>query len=335
MNPRIRAKVGPLLLFLLPLPGSAAEPQVQVVVQGLVAPCAVAARPESDQLFLAERGAGRIVRIVNNQAVEVVRGFGKSTYAEGPKHELRPLGLWFLDANTLLVGGGDVPDGEGVLRIYDLTKLGETPLELADAKVVASPVSQEKAGPAKARFYAVAATKEAVFLSCRRDDGPGWIARGAREASGLGAFARALPTADSDAFDAPLALIVSRRGYLVAGQIGDTNTPHDSLLAFYHPKNMKLLLRWQTGLYDVTGLAYSDKTGHLYATDAAWMAPAEGGLFQLIARKPTADPPMEAPRITRLDKPTALAFGADGSLYVTILGSSETGGKLLKFDPGL
>ena len=39
----------------------------------------------------------------------------------------------------------------------------------------------------------------------------------------------------------------------------------------------------ETGLYDITGLAYSPKTKLLYAIDFAWMAAGEGGLFRLDA----------------------------------------------------
>ena len=39
----------------------------------------------------------------------------------------------------------------------------------------------------------------------------------------------------------------------------------------------------ETRLYDITGLAYSPKTGLLYATDFAWMQTDEGGLFRLDA----------------------------------------------------
>jgi hypothetical protein len=36
-----------------------------------------------------------------------------------------------------------------------------------------------------------------------------------------------------------------------------------------------------------------------------------------------------------LDKPTAMAFGADGSLYVTVIGPEAKKGQLLKINPGL
>jgi glucose/arabinose dehydrogenase len=94
------------------------------------------------------------------------------------------------------------------------------------------------------------------------------------------------------------------------------------------------------GLYDVTGLAYSPKTKKLYATDFAWKKPSEGGLFEL-----TADgDKMKATRIVALEKPSALAFGPSGHLYVTVFDAQLEGaekaraadpGALLYIKPGL
>src|SRR5262249_4189782 len=111
----------------------------------------------------------------------------------------------------------------------------------------------------------------------------------------------------------------------------------DSLLSFYSAKTGKLLMNLETKLYDITGLAYSPKTGLLYATDFAWMKPDEGGLFRLDA----APGGVKVTKIASLDKPTALSFAPDGTLYLTVVGpkgESENApkqGKLLKIAPGL
>ena len=50
---------------------------------------------------------------------------------------------------------------------------------------------------------------------------------------------------------------------------------------------------------------------------------------------------MKATKIASLDKPTALAFAPDGTLYITVIGPKAEGenapkqGKLLKIAPGL
>ena len=63
-----------------------------------------------------------------------------------------------------------------------------------------------------------------------------------------------------------------------------------------------------------------------------------GGLFQLISKKDGEDQTIEAKKVLDLEKPTAMTFAEDGSLYITVIGTSEgdkKGGKLLKVKPGL
>jgi DNA-binding beta-propeller fold protein YncE len=132
-------------------------------------------------------------------------------------------------------------------------------------------------------------------------------------------------------------IALSKNGDIVIGQCGEVNKPQDSLLTFYSAKTGKMLLNLETKLYDITGLAYSPKTGLLYATDFAWMKPDEGGLFRLDASQDG----VKTTKIASLDKPTALAFAPDGTLYITVVGpkgeneNASKQGKLLKIAPGL
>ena len=116
--------------------------------------------------------------------------------------------------------------------------------------------------------------------------------------------------------DAPVAIALSKQGDIVVGQFGEVNKPQDSLLTFYSAKTGKMLMNLETKLYDITGLAYSPKSGNLYATDFAWMKPDEGGLYRL-DRNASG---VKAVKIASLDKPTALAFASDGTLYITVIG---------------
>ena len=100
-----------------------------------------------------------------------------------------------------------------------------------------------------------------------------------------GKLERYLPTKEMVEVDAPVGITISQQGEIVVGQCGEVNKPKDSLLSFYSAKTGKMLKNQETGLYDITGLAYSPKTGLLYATDFAWMAPAEGGLFGSTPRR--------------------------------------------------
>ena len=66
------------------------------------------------------------------------------------------------------------------------------------------------------------------------------------------------------------------------------------------PKTGKLKKSLKTGLSDLTGLAYSPKTGKLYATAFSWSAPDKGGLFRLDVNGDQ----VKAEKILSLDKPT-------------------------------
>jgi hypothetical protein len=67
------------------------------------------------------------------------------------------------------------------------------------------------------------------------------------------------------------------------------------------------------------------------------MKPDEGGLFRIDASATG----VKTSKIASLDKPTALAFAPDGTLYITVIGpkgeneNASKQGKLLKVAPGL
>ena len=96
------------------------------------------------------------------------------------------------------------------------------------------------------------------------------------------------------------------------------------------------------GLSDVAGLAYSPKTKKWYATDFSWVAPDQGGLFELAVAAEDGEGGQKNLKITKkklltLDKPTACAFDKDGNLYVAVFGTGKEGdqmspGQLLKIN---
>ncbi len=117
------------------------------------------------------------------------------------------------------------------------------------------------------------------------------------------------------------------------------NEQRDGVLSFYSGKTRRLLLSLKTDLFDVTALAYSLKAELLYATDFAWMEPKAGGLYRLDMALVGGVQGVKATRIVELDRPTAMVFASDGTLYVTTMGGKESAngksGQVLKITGGL
>jgi hypothetical protein len=320
----------------------AQEAKVETVLGGLSNPCGLAVQPETGHVFLSDSAGGRVIRIVDGKAEDVIKGSPKDVFGKGPFYELGPLGLVFLDKNTLVVGDGGFKDGEECIRVYTVPEAGKPALDFEkDAKSKSGPIAPAEGVVGEGNLYALAATKTAVYVTCNGDDTKGWVAKADITGSKLGNLERFIATKEQVEVDAPVGITISERGEIVVGQFGENNKPHDSLLTFYSAKTGMKIMNLETGLYDITALAYSPKTKLLYATDFAWMAESEGGLFRLDSDPQDPATALKSVKIAPLDKPTAMAFAPDGTLYITVIGPKKADenapkeGKLLKIAPGL
>ena len=315
-----------------------AETEVTTVLEGLTNPTGIAIQPETGDVFIADSGALKVIRVVDGQAQDVITGFTKDVYGKGPMFDIGPLGLAFIDKDTLVVGDGGKPDGEEQLLVYTVPAKGEAAIAADKSKFSFTlPATDDIKG--EGNFYGVAVNSTGIFVTCNGDDTKGWVAKADINGTKVDNFRRFIATKEAVEVDAPVAITISPRGEVVVGQMGEINVPEDGLLTFYNAKSGEKLLNVKTGLYDITGLAYSPK-GQLYAVDFAWMDTTKEGLFQLIAEKKDGEQSLKTEKLASLDKPTALAFGKDGSLYITVIGTAQEGkeqpsGKLLKVAPGL
>jgi hypothetical protein len=183
-------------------------------------------------------------------------------------------------------------------------------------------------------FYGIAVLGASAFVTCNGDDTKGWIARLELDLNKpaplkLTPFIKSRELTNKDA---PLGATITAEGKLLVCQFGNNTTHPDSLLTFYDPLSGNLEKKLTTSLRDLTGVAYSPKTGKLYGVDFSWAEPAKGGLFHL----EIVEEQVRAHRLASLDRPTALAFSPEGTLYVTVLGpnrdNSKRTGQLLVFE---
>ena len=315
---------------------ASAEVKTETIVSGLNNPCGVAIQPETGHVFVSDSGAGKIIRVDNGKAEDVIVGSGKDIYGKGPMYDIGPLGLAFIDKNTLVVGDGGYKDGEEYVRVFAVPEAGKPALDFdKDAKEKIGPLAAEGDVKPEGNLYGVAVTPTANYVTCNGDDTKGWVAKIERTGTKFGKLMRSIATKEETEVDAPVAITINAEGQIVVGQMGEINKPKDGLLTFYSAKTGKKLLNLETGLFDITGLAYAPKTGLLYATDFAWMESAEGGLFRLDQENKGGKQSVKVTKVAKLDKPTALAFADDGSVYITIIGTNKEGetgkaGALLK-----
>jgi DNA-binding beta-propeller fold protein YncE len=325
-----------LIALSLTTPLTAADPKVETVLEGLINPAGVAVQPETGVVFVSDSGAGKVLRVVEGKAQDVIAGSPKDVYGKGPKYDIGPLGIAFFDKNTLVVGDGGFMDGAEYIRVFTLPEAGKALDYDKDAKTKAGPVEASADLKPEGNFYGLAVSKSAVYVTSNGDDTKGWVLRMTVEGTKFGKLERWLATKEAVEVDAPVGITLSPRGEIVIGQMGEVNSPNDSLLTFYNASTGKKLLNLETKLHDITALAYHPKTGLLYVTDFAWMEPKEAGLFRIDRGAKDGDAPIKVTKVVALEKPTAMAFGPDGALYVTTIGApgeEETAaktGKLVK-----
>ena len=295
------------------------------IAEGLDNPTGIAIQPSTEDVFVAERPG--IVRFViesgggTTRTVEI-NDFPTDQYGKGPIYDIGPLGLAFLNEDSLVVGDGSQKDVDEVIRIYRVGGDPQSePIKAADVMLSLGPLSTTEELKAEGNYYGVVVTEQGIYATANGDDTKGWVVRSLFGNDGLpGKLDRFLATKEAVERDAPVAITVNSDGDLVIGQMGEINIPGDSLLSIYDASTGKLKANYETGVNDITGLAY-DSAGHLFATDFSWMDPPQGALYKLTV----SGDECTATKVFDLDKPTALAFDKHDNLYVSVFGTAKEG----------
>ena len=299
----------------------------KVVAKGLDNPTGLAVQPGTGHVFIASHAGVLRLDPKSGKVTTEIGGYPDPTdvYGKGPKYPIGPLGLAFLDAEHLVVGGGSRKDGDELVRVF---KVGADPKEQkeSDAVKTLGPIKpSDDTIKGEGNFYGVAIIGGAIYVTCNGDDTKGWVAKATSKDGKWGKLKLAIATKEATEVDAPGPIAASKSGKaVVVGQIGEVTVEGDSLVTIYSPRG-KLQRKLTTSLNDIAGIAYSG-SGKLYATDFSWVDASKGALYQLMLGKKEATE-AKSKKILDLDKPTAIVFGEDGTAYIAVFGTVGDDGK--------
>lgn len=326
-------------------PASAADATVERAGVELQKPVAIAARPqvggEGYEIYIADVGAGKIIRVRNDKldaGEEAIVGFATSADDDDRRRLPGPHGLLFLDANRLVVTGSERP-ANAFVRLYELADPSK-PLTAEQHEQQASPSADaEQAENELEAFFGLARTRSndhvsdyLVLSAIGRDDrGRAW--RLPVRGGTLGDF-KLMPIEPVQDAAAPLAVAVEPRGHIVVAR--PIARSKSSELAFVNPIDGQTVIKVSVNLAGIVGLAYSPRSGNLYAIGRQDESRRDG-VYRIDAAPlgETASATAVPTKIAEVEGPTALAFGPDAVLYVTTIGGTGNAGPrgaLMKID---
>ncbi len=307
-----------------------AEYLVETVVTGLDRPSGLAVRLAAPrggpfEIFIAERGAGRVVSWQTGDEAEptpVIAGFPIESVAlnEPGDGASGPLGLDFLSRNWLAVGTGG---GNSQVRVYQLPADNGTTLDFNQADHALGPLGPGPRSAHGEHDFASLAHQGADFLvASQNGDQRGWILRATLDSNRLAGLEPFIPTHERMGRARPSAVVVDprpRRHYLLVAQRGEIGQALDSRVAWFSPASGQLALNLNVGLNDVVALAYSP-AAELYALDDSQSETHPAGVYRLDAAQVDGRESCRAALIAKIPSPTALAFTPDGTMYVASRG---------------
>ncbi len=324
---------------------AAAEPaplKSEVLLDRLDNPCGIALRPPGGaELFVAESGAGRILRLRlgdKEQPSTAIEGFPVANLSSAP-YRIGPLSVAFLDRTLLVVGEGGQAAGADVVRLYRLPDDGKTLRFDQSAQRLGPVAASAQSATGEGDFYSIATAPAALYVASQGDAAKGWILKADvanLTASQLKMFVATSSTASAGV---PGAVATSKRGELVVAHVGDSGTMRETTLSFYNSRG-KQLMKLDSGLQHITGLAYG-QSGLLYATNLAPENASTGGVYRLDMEIRDGRQGIKAVKLAiAIARPAGLAIASNRLMYVTALGQvtgvpaadGERTGQLLKVE---
>ncbi len=305
----------------------------EILLDDLDNPAGLALRPVQKkngpyELFFAESGAARVVRVSTNaltEVDEVVVDFPLGTFGQEPAYRVGPLSLAFISRAKLVVGAKGESPGADSLASYTLP---------TDSSALTSVEKGHAVGPLKTKiassvddlqFAGLAMADRNCFVTSGGIDSQGWILKAGISANRLVSLRPFIDLQRKVGFGGPAGIAItpeSRPTFLAVALAGSRETPHDSRLAFFVPSTGELAMNLPTGLHDILSLAYSP-SGQLYAADFSWHDEQAGGVYRIDDARVEGQQTCRAVKIASVVRPFGIAFTPDGSLFVTAFGAGE------------
>ena len=299
------------------------------VVSGLNFPCGVAVDHVRETVFFSDSGHGEILRLIDGKAEKVVTGYNVQASETELGWRGGPLGIGIMSGtNQLVVGSGGAKLGEDRVDIFELANLPSTVPQATLTKTL--PATASPHGKPQGDFYGVAADSNQAWLTGRGNPDYGWVYHLTAAKDETPARLRCqIDTWKGSGTRLPTAITLSPDGYILVGQRGANG--NDSVIAFYDRVTGDARAKFSMGRTGIVALAYHPTSGRLYGLFNDPKTPETNGLYKLVARN--RNTLCETQLITRLTDPWAMAFAANGDLWVTA--GKEDGGlwKLSGFEP--
>lgn len=305
---------------------AAEDVKVETILSDLKAPTTIAFRPDDTaqdfQWFIAEGGAGRVVRVASGSPSEIVEVIGGFPGAAGSNLELpgNPRGLFFIARERLVVlSGSDSVEA----RLYELNDdlkdvNADAAKQTVQLKEPAGDNSEQSTATSIARTRANDAVTDRLLVA----------SGGALGQIPLRAGTLGDPTTVHDATDDaesihPAAVAVSDQGYAVIAEAASRS--NDPAITFLNPTTGQKALRVGIDLREIRGFAYGPESGQLYAIGRSSSERTSEGVFRINDEPNASGRVARAVKIADVSQPTSLAFGPDGALYVTSVKGSDNG----------
>jgi hypothetical protein len=329
-----------VIILLVAYPTSlAGEVKVETVLTGLKGPCGVAVRPDLAgapyEIFVADRGAGRVVQVGGGSSpasLDAITGFpvgaassGGALCAPGVQS------LFFLDHARLVAAGGE-ENGKPFLRLYDLAE-SDSVLKADDHKQDLD-FTSDAANPKAPMlcFHDLTRTQpndrvsDMLIMAASEENGASALWKVPVRANTLGDAAAFKVAKEFGKVVAVGGLTTGNDGYIVIACRSASTSDSASSLKFINPINGRVALAVDTELPRVAAVSYCPTNRNLYAVSFSSIDEG-GGVYRIDDAGEPGKPAGKATKIAAADRPTALTFGPDGALYVSVLGTDEQNGK--------